>query len=263
MREALKSADEEAKCAAGIYEELQSQFLLEQAGILAQELEEGKPCPVCGSAIHPKAAVLSEHAPEKEAVEEAKKQRNCLEEKRDKLFTEYQNRTYEAEYIGRKTAVQMELENLRQRIAKAQIEAAECEKESVMHKEGLLYTSKEEALSQKELLEKQISDLEKTLQTSRNNCRQAELKIAELNGRLQSIKKENRGKKRLDEESLLEAIRMQKKTMAEKEEIRLRLHTRKNDLSVCCEGSRAVCGREGKSGRAGCRGQETEYDGQW
>lgn len=244
VREALKSADEEAKCAAGIYEELQSQFLLEQAGILAQELEEGKPCPVCGSAIHPKAAVLSEHAPEKEAVEEAKKQRNCLEEKRDKLFTEYQNRTYEAEYIGRKTAVQMELENLRQRIAKAQIEAAECEKESVMHKEGLLYTSKEEALSQKELLEKQISDLEKTLQTSRNNCRQAELKIAELNGRLQSIKKENRGKKRLDEESLLEAIRMQKKTMAEKEEIRLRLHTRRMTcLSVVKEVERYAAER--------------------
>lgn len=244
-REALKSADEEAKHAAGIYEELQSQFLLEQAGILAQELEENKPCPVCGSTLHPKAAVLSEHAPEKEQVDEAKKQRNRLEEKRDKLFTEYQSKTYEAKYIERKTAVQTELENLQQRIAKGQIEAAECEKEYVMHQEGLLYASKEEALAQKELLERQISDWDKALQVSRNHCQQSELKTAELNGRLQALKKENHGKKRLDEEGLTEAIRVNKKMMAEEDELRLRLHTRRMTcLSVVKEVERYAAERE-------------------
>lgn len=47
-------------------------FLDEQAGILAQELTEGTPCPVCGSTVHPKTAVKSANAPTEAQVNEAK-----------------------------------------------------------------------------------------------------------------------------------------------------------------------------------------------
>ncbi len=47
-------------------------FLDEQAGILAQELTEGVPCPVCGSTVHPKTAVKSANAPTEAQVNEAK-----------------------------------------------------------------------------------------------------------------------------------------------------------------------------------------------
>ena len=49
------------------YERLYQKYFEEQAGILARELQEGEPCPVCGSCSHPKKAVLSGGAPKKGA----------------------------------------------------------------------------------------------------------------------------------------------------------------------------------------------------
>ncbi len=53
------------------YEQLYHLFLAEQAGILAGELKEKQPCPVCGSFSHPSPAVLPENAPDQHAVDEA------------------------------------------------------------------------------------------------------------------------------------------------------------------------------------------------
>lgn len=47
-------------------------FLDEQAGLLAQSLVEGQPCPVCGSLHHPTPAGLSGDAPTEAELEEAK-----------------------------------------------------------------------------------------------------------------------------------------------------------------------------------------------
>lgn len=68
-----KAAAEKSSSAAENYERLHRAFLDEQAGLLAEELKEGCPCPVCGSKEHPVAAKKSAHAPSKEQVEAAKK----------------------------------------------------------------------------------------------------------------------------------------------------------------------------------------------
>lgn len=56
------------------YDEMERQYLDEQAGVLALRLEEGEPCPVCGSLTHPMPAKHKEGAPSKEAVDRVKKE---------------------------------------------------------------------------------------------------------------------------------------------------------------------------------------------
>lgn len=65
------SASESAKH----YEHIYEAFLKEQAGILAENLSAGCPCPVCGSTVHPDPAKLSDHAVTELEVEQAKKTR--------------------------------------------------------------------------------------------------------------------------------------------------------------------------------------------
>ena len=48
---ALDSAEEE-------YSTMQRQLNANRAGLLAKDLQRGKPCPVCGSTKHPKIAAL-------------------------------------------------------------------------------------------------------------------------------------------------------------------------------------------------------------
>lgn len=74
----LRSEKEEAE-AQRTYQELRNQFYRGQAGLLAEKLAAGEPCPVCGSTEHPSPAVREEHVPEKEVVDQAEQK---AEEKR-------------------------------------------------------------------------------------------------------------------------------------------------------------------------------------
>ena len=69
---AYRRASEAAETARQTYQEKNRLFLDEQAGILAQTLEEDRPCPVCGSLHHPSPASLSHDAPTEAELNAAK-----------------------------------------------------------------------------------------------------------------------------------------------------------------------------------------------
>ena len=66
-------ADSRYRQSNDIYEAKNRAFLNEQAGILAETLEEGSPCPVCGSTAHPHKACKSVEAPTQAELEELKR----------------------------------------------------------------------------------------------------------------------------------------------------------------------------------------------
>ncbi|MBS5933860.1 MAG: SMC family ATPase [Clostridiales bacterium] len=68
-----KKAEQESLEAKRIYEEKEAQYRSALIGIVARELEEGKPCPVCGSTSHPMKATVADNAPNEKELEEYKK----------------------------------------------------------------------------------------------------------------------------------------------------------------------------------------------
>ena len=64
----LKKASDQAD---QVYAAAKEGYYRSQAGLLAVELEEGKPCPVCGALSHPQPAQLTDESVTKEDMEEA------------------------------------------------------------------------------------------------------------------------------------------------------------------------------------------------
>lgn len=80
----LQKAQNRYEEAGNRYHAMNEAFLNEQAGILAEELKSGTPCPVCGSLTHPSPAVLSDGAPTQEEVKQCRQLREEAEKERDK-----------------------------------------------------------------------------------------------------------------------------------------------------------------------------------
>ncbi len=132
--EAKKSADE----AYNSYSRLSEQFLRGQAGIIAEALEEGKPCPVCGSASHPRKAEKQSDTPTKEMLDKAQ---NVMQKSQAKLN----------EATAETASIRSAVENLGNRITE------------------LGYTSDSDRVQ----ISKEISDLENALVKAEKEQKQA------------------------------------------------------------------------------------------
>ena len=73
-QDAYLAAKSESTRLGQVYDEKNTAFLDEQAGIIASRLTEGDACPVCGSTHHPHLAELSRSAPTEADVKKAKKE---------------------------------------------------------------------------------------------------------------------------------------------------------------------------------------------
>ncbi|MBQ2865605.1 MAG: SMC family ATPase [Clostridia bacterium] len=71
-QETYSKLAEDARLKYDEYQRLFKQYLDEQAGIIAETLVDGTPCPVCGSTKHPIKAVKAENAPTKEQLDDSK-----------------------------------------------------------------------------------------------------------------------------------------------------------------------------------------------
>ena len=107
-QEAYRAAVEKEERLGAVYQRETRAFLDEQAGILAEGLEEGRACPVCGSLHHPSPARKSEGAPTEAQLR-----------KSEAAFRKAQEQTREAsaEAAKKKGGVQEKTAYLRERLA--------------------------------------------------------------------------------------------------------------------------------------------------
>ena len=87
-RSSYRKQEQIWKSAAEASLEAERLFLREQAGFLAEMLEEDMPCPVCGSKVHPAKAVPSSNAPTQEVWKNLQEQADKEKEFLNKLRAE-------------------------------------------------------------------------------------------------------------------------------------------------------------------------------
>lgn len=71
---------QDSRTADVAYGEVKEKFYRSQSGLLAQQLQPGEPCPVCGAVNHPRPAALPEKAASREDLDQAEKRRTAAEE---------------------------------------------------------------------------------------------------------------------------------------------------------------------------------------
>jgi len=103
--EAFKAAEEKRALSADKYERAYSLFLRNQAGLLAEKLNEGEACPVCGSLIHPRKAETEENAPDSEGLKQIKGEKDRAEEAAKRL-SERAGALYSALSVSAKTCAE-------------------------------------------------------------------------------------------------------------------------------------------------------------
>lgn len=108
LQERFEQTNEELRKKRTAYIQMEQTFLKEQAGILARGLEEGVPCPVCGSTTHPNPAKLTDVAPSKEEIEQVKEEVERYQEKAKRLSESAHEQRTKVEVVMKETTLYIE-----------------------------------------------------------------------------------------------------------------------------------------------------------
>lgn len=165
-------------------------FLDEQAGILAADLQEGVPCPVCGAIHHPCPASTSAQAPSEASLERLHKKSNLAQQQAASASAEAGRLRGMAEEL--KKQVSEQTAQLLQNTAEESIAAAVQEKQIALQQE---MSAMEQAMQQeqhnmkrKKQLSLQIPEQETQLEQLRQQCAGLEPEVIRMQTELQNEK---------------------------------------------------------------------------
>ena len=187
--QAQKELDEASKQAGT----LRRNYLAAQAGVMADALAEGEPCPVCGSTVHPNKAVRPAEAPSQAEVEAAEAKAVRLTEKarkRSEEASEVRGKYHTARAAWMQTFGEVfpgeETADARDRM--------EQETERLLKRETELnqeIAAEEKRLERRKLLAEQLPILEKQLKDSAAELQERKMKAAKEEAALAAGREEN------------------------------------------------------------------------
>jgi exonuclease SbcC len=196
------------------YENLKEIYFSNMGAILAKELKEGEPCPVCGSKEHVLKAEFEGEDISKEDLNKFEKEIRDINNKISKSKNE-------------ETAVDEKIKGLKKNIENyiEEIKYVDIDLEELIYKEGKIrdglkdlnnkIKEAEELQKRHKTLEKLIEDLEKTKEEKSQKQKALDLDIAKYQTQLQEIKKSIR--EDLDSKEVSELIAKSEKYLKEKE----------------------------------------------